>query len=1066
MKTSKFASTVAPVVLGLALISAPAFAQTAAPQAADEAADAGDEIVVTGSLISNPNLVQSAPVNVTTAETIALRQNNVAEEVLRDIPGVVPNIGSAVNNGNGGASFVDLRGLGSFRNIVLLDGNRIAPSELLGRVDLNNIPLALVQRVDAYTGGAATTYGADAVSGVVNFVTRRDFAGLEFSVGEKITEKGDGNYFRSDLTLGANFDDGKGNAVLSIGYQNSDPVYQGARDFAIDNISSFTGGSGGSGTSVPSRFSGTRGLTAGVPNVLSPFVQNGVTTAPITRADGTVVPVGTPILAPQAGGAANGGVRQVNAAGQAVGTFARFNFNPFNIFQTPFNRFNIFGAAHYEVADGLEVYTRALFSKNTVNTIIAPSGSFGGSVDIPLSNPYLPTALRNQFCAFNVAPTVTGVSAAGVSTSGQVTYTPRFTPAQCNAAALATSPTDPNFRSVNATLNRRAVEVGPRISNYQTTIFDYRAGVKGDITDSIHFDVNGSYGESENIQTLQNYTLQSRIRTAVFATNTTTCAVGATGGANPAAGTGCVPVNIFGAAGTIAPNQIAYITANSTSAVRTTLAQARGVINGDFGFTIPSAADPVSFAVGTEYRKYSATQRADILAQTPGELGGAGAANPDITGGYRVYEGFGEINVPIVSDKAFFKNLSAEGGIRYSSYKVAAPGNPSYKTTTYKGGLTWAPTGDIKFRGTYAHAVRAPNISELFTPVIVGLTSLTTDPCSGAAPTTNASLRAVCVAQGAAPGLIGSIQNPTASQANISSGGNVNVKPETSNSYTFGTVLTPGFVPGLSLTVDYYNIKIKKAITTPTAADILTACFGADPRNPPASVAASPNCTSIRRNPLTGGLDGDPSITPGLFGSLSNLGALATDGIDVALNYKRDLGFADLTFSTVGNYTFSSKFQSNTITNSLNRECVGFYSSNCASPQPKFQWTTRTTLGFSGIDLSVQWRHIDKFRQEPDDIANGNGPVFAGTLAIPGSTQDGRVVDFGRIPSYDYFDVSARFSVGDHLEFVLTANNILNKQPPLVGLGVGSTAFNSGNTYPSTYDALGRAYAVSAKIKF
>ena len=146
MKTSKFASTVAPVVLGLALISAPAFAQTAAPQAADEAADTGEEIVVTGSLITNPNLVQSSPVNVTTAETIALRQNNVAEEVLRDIPGIVPNIGSAVNNGNGGASFVDLRGLGSFRNIVLLDGNRIAPSGLAGRVDLNNIPLALVQR--------------------------------------------------------------------------------------------------------------------------------------------------------------------------------------------------------------------------------------------------------------------------------------------------------------------------------------------------------------------------------------------------------------------------------------------------------------------------------------------------------------------------------------------------------------------------------------------------------------------------------------------------------------------------------------------------------------------------------------------------------------------------------------------------------------------------------------------------------------------------------------------------------------------------------------------------------
>ncbi len=161
--------------------TAPAGANNGAPPEAMSAADEGQTIVVTGSLLTNPNLAQAAPVNVTTAEEITLRQNNVAEEVLRDIPGIVPNIGSAVNNGNGGASYVDLRGLGSNRNIVLLDGNRIVPSGLVGRVDLNNIPLALVERVDALTGGASTTYGADAVSGVVNFITRKDFSGVEVS---------------------------------------------------------------------------------------------------------------------------------------------------------------------------------------------------------------------------------------------------------------------------------------------------------------------------------------------------------------------------------------------------------------------------------------------------------------------------------------------------------------------------------------------------------------------------------------------------------------------------------------------------------------------------------------------------------------------------------------------------------------------------------------------------------------------------------------------------------------------------------------------------------------------
>lgn len=1046
MKTQKFLSRarlsagVAPVVLGLAMVAAPAYAQTAQAATDDTSSD---EIVVTGSLITNPNLEQAAPVNVTTAETIALRQNNVAEEVLRDIPGIVPNIGSAVNNGNGGASYVDLRGLGSFRNIVLLDGNRIAPSGLVGRVDLNNIPLALVERVDALTGGAATTYGADAVSGVVNFITKRDFSGMELSLGEKITEKGDGNYFRADLTVGANFDDGRGNATLSIGYQSADPVYQGARAISVNNVDSYSGTvGGGSGTSVPSRFSGTRPID------------------PLT---------GQPSTNPAV---ANGGVRQVNpTTGQAVGTFQFFNFNPYNIFQTPFNRFNIFGTARYEVADGIEVYSRALFSKNHVNTIIAPSGSFGGSVTIPLSNPYLPTALRNQFCAFNVG-------AAG-------TYVPRFTPAECTAAAAATSPTDPNFRTVTATLSRRAVEVGPRISDFQTTVFDYRAGIKGDITDTLHFDLSGSYGESENIQSQQNYTLQSRIRTAVYATNTTSClSTPPTGGASPTAGTGCVPLNIFGAANSITPAMIPFITSPATTTVRTTLAQVHGVVNGDFGVTVPMASDPISFAVGGEYRKYTADQLADTLSQTPGELGGAGGAAPEIHGGYDVYEAFGELSIPLVSDKPFFNSLAVNGGVRYSSYGVNAPGNPSYKTTTYKGELVWAPSEDIKFRGGYAHAVRAPNISELFTPVTVGLTNLGTDPCSGAAPLNNANLRAVCLAQGAPVGTLGSITNPTAGQANVAAGGNLNLKPETSNSYTIGTVLTPSFVPGLSLTVDYYNIKVSKAITTPTPGDLILACFGATPTSPPASAATDPNCTRIRRNPLTGGLDGDPATTQGLLAPLSNLGKLATDGIDVALTYKRDLGFADLTFSTIGNYTFNSKFKSNAADPAgINRECVGYYSVNCASIQPKFQWTTRATFGFDDIDVSLQWRHIDGVKFEPqqfaDDVAAAEAANRDAAGALLPLAQQGCpdylgvdagacIVEpaFRQIKAADYFDLSLRFSLGDHIELVATANNLLNKKPPLVGATVGSTSYNSGNTYPSTYDALGRSYALSAKLKF
>ena len=1024
MKTSTKIKLLSSATGAIALLtSASAFAQTTPATTADETTtEATDEpaIIVTGSLIRNPNLVQANPVNVTTADQIELKQSNTAEDVLREIPGVVANIGSSVNNGNNGSSYVDLRGLGSNRNIVLLDGNRIVPADLAGRVDLNNIPLALVSRVDALTGAAVTTYGADAITGVVNFVTKKDFSGLDFTVGQQITELGDGSYFRADLTLGANFADGRGNAVLSVGFQDSKPVYQGARDFSEFQVDSFSGAFGGSGTTVPARFSGTRPID------------------PLT---------GRPSIIPVPNGSGNGGTRQLNpATGQAVGTFAFFNFNPFNIFQTPFKRYNVFAQANYEVSDAVEVYTRALFSKNTVSTIIAPSGSFASPVTINLNNPFLPAALRNQFCAFNVAPnTVAGA------------YTPRFTQAQCDAAATATSATDPNYRTVTVNLGRRAVEVGPRISDYTTQVFDYRIGARGAITSTVNWDVNGSYGESDKLQTIRNYTLQSRFRQGLLVNGTA---------ANPVCQTttnGCVPVNVFGPAGTISPAAASFLTADSTTQVLTTLTQARGIISGDLGFGSPGASEPIGFAVGTEFRHYTAKQNSDLLARTPGELGGAGGAAPLINGSYKVYEGYGEIIVPLVSDAPLFHSLTVEGGARYSRYDVRGGGK--YGTFTYKAGGTWEPIEDLKFRGNYAHAVRSPNIGELFSPLSTGLTNLSADPCAGAAPTNNANLRAVCIAQGAPAGTIGSIANPTAGQANLTGGGNLNLAPEKANTFTVGAVFQPSFIPRFNISLDYYNIKVTDVVGAPLPGDLIAACFG----SLTAASATNPACTVIRRDPATGGLDGDPSTTFGLFAPLDNQGKLFTDGFDLLANYTTEaLGFAKWSINFVGNYTQNSKFQATP--SGLDRECVGYYSVNCSftgSLQPKYQFSLRNTFTFGPVDLSFLWRHIDKMVQEPEDVANGNGPAFSGTLpATGGGVLSGRTVNFGRIPAANYFDGTVRFNVGDNLTFTAVVQNLTNRKPPIVGNSVGSTAFVSGNTYPSSYDALGRRYGVSVKLRF
>ena len=1046
------------MIAGLAFAN-PAFAQDAPPAeetatddqapgvttqeaAVQEAAAEGEDIVVTGTLIRNPNLEQSTPVNVTTSDAIELKQSNVAEEVLRELPGVVSSIGSAVNNGNGGSSFVDLRGLGSIRNIVLLDGNRLVPTGLLGRVDLNNIPLALVERVDALTGAAVTTYGADAITGVVNFITRRDFAGAELAASSQITEKGDGHYLRADLTLGANFDDGRGNAVLSVGYQESDAVYQGDRDFSFFQVSSYTGGQAGSGTAVPSRFSGARPLNADCT----------VNTTPSATTTGNL---GTAQIE------WGGGPNPLCQGGLTAALYAPFNFNPYNVFQTPFKRYNIFGQAHYEVSDAVEVYARGLFSKNTVSTIIAPSGSFGGSVTINLNNPLLPDLLRQQFCGFNVG----GIGA----------YTPRFTPAECDAAAAAVDEDDPNYREVTVAFNRRSTEVGPRISDFETTTFDYRMGVRGPLTSTVDWDISGSYGQSENVQNIGGYTLQSRFRQGALVNLVDGVAVCQ----DPS--NGCVPLDIFGPEGSIDAAQVDFLNEASTTRLKTQLGQLRALLSGDIGYSLPWATQPIGFALGTEFRKYKGQQASDLLAKTPGELGGAGGAAPDIDGGYSVYEGYGEIIAPLIEDKPMAESLTLEAGVRFSRYEVDA--GPSNETWTWKAGGSYEPGFGLKVRGNYSKAVRAPNLGELFTPQTVGLTNLGQDPCAGLAPVTNADLRAVCLAQGAPLGTIGTITDPTAAQANAVFGGNINLKPETAKTWTLGVVFVPEFLPKFSMSVDYYNIRIKDVIGSALPDDAMGACF--DGLN--ASSAADPDCLIIRRNPITGGLDGDPATTPGLFLATTNLGELFTDGVDLIANYKTSVGFGDLALSFVGNWTRNSEFNANAASpDGFFRECAGYYSVNCSftgSIQPKLQFSQRTTLTMGKVDLSLLWRWIDKMKIEPRQMEADRAAADAANrdedgVLLPideqdcpdfeGADEGGCLIDpaFRSIPAEHYFDLTARFNATDNMTFTFTVQNLFDNQPKVVGNSIGSTTFNSGNIFPATYDSLGRRYAVSAKLKF
>jgi outer membrane receptor protein involved in Fe transport len=545
--------------------------------------------------------------------------------------------------------------------------------------------------------------------------------------------------------------------------------------------------------------------------------------------------------------------------------------------------------------------------------------------------------------------------------------------------------------------------------------------------------VYATYGESDNLQTLIGNALHSRLQQAVLATDPNSCL-------DPS--NGCVPMNLFGAAGTVTPQMLAFLVGGPTFVTtRGSLGTANAVLNGDIGVTSPLAGTPIGFAVGAAYRRTAVRVEPDIPNQTENEILGNGTVAP-VSGAYNVKEGFVELIAPLLQDQLLAKDLTVELGGRESDYSTAG------RNFTWKAGLTWEPTSaGFKLRGNYQVASRAPNIGELYSPVVLNFDTLPVDPCAGAGVTPTSNLGQICLAQGAPSSSLGTINNPSGGFANVTTGGNADLKVEKATTYTFGAAFSPPQWPKLTVSIDYYKIAIKNAITSPTIGDITASCFS-DAYNP--TLSLTPVCLSIRRSPETGALDGD---APGVPEVLTNLGHLSTDGIDFFVNDQFELPFGLLTVDFEGNWTHSSKFQPGPT--QLDRECVGYYSSNCASIQPKYSWSQRTTLTvLHQVDLSLLWRHISSEKYEPQAIVDAGG------------LDNAPLPEFLSIPVYDYFDFTARWKVSKSARISFVVNNLFNKQPPIVGSTIGNFSFNTANTYPATYDVMGRRYGLSATVNF
>ena len=933
-----------------------------------------ERIEITGSRIKSVGAESTSPITSVGKEDINIKQPVAVEELVRGLPSSYPAIGPNMNNGSNGTASIDLRGMGSNRTLVLINSRRIVPATLGGVVDTNTIPVSLLDRVDLVTGGASAVYGADAMSGVVNFVTKRNFSGIEATTLYSVSEQGDGQRYKNDLTLGANLAEGRGNVVIHVGTTRTTPLQLAQRDYAGTVISSTTGAPGGfSGTAVPAQWSG-------IPNLPAQVVDS---STGLLRA--------------------------------AAGTADAYNTNPPNYFETPLTRTQATALGRFQINDYAEAYAEIFHTRSNVTLNLAPSGTFGVALNIPIGNPYITQPVRDQLCA------AYGIAAA-------------------NCVAGSTT----EFR---ANIARRFVEAGPRIYSYDNTTTQYTAGLRGDIPLLDGWTYDGYYqtGRSDQIQRTGNGFSASKLQQAVRATSTTACTV-TTGG--------CVPINLFGASGTITPAMLAFI---STPTFQTTRVEQKVMAlsaSGEIGVAkSPWANNPLGVAVGYEDRKVFGGNASDAVVQTQGELLGSGAPTPDRSGTLKFKEIYTELNMPLVSNKFLVHTLDASYGYRQTEFDSIGG---TLKYGSWKKGLIYAPIKGLKFRGELQRATRAPNVNELYAPVTTGLSSQAVDQCQGnlinAADAGKAgTLTNICQLTGVPTNQIGNVASPSSSQINNTSGGNPNLGPEKGDTTTIGLVWEPVFVDNLSVTLDYWKIEINGAVSSPTASQVMNGCY-----NPAQNPGFTNNafCQLIQRDPLNGGLNGTGSR--GVSTQSSNLGYYNYSGIDLGANYRLPLKAVGLPNAGRVDFNLMASFLKRadllTVPGVQTLEQAGHYGVDVGTPYSKTRFNARASWTLGDYGLGLAWRHIGSATvQTTGSAANNAGKFLAANESIK---------------AYDYFDLNGSWQVLKNLKLSLTVNNLFDKQPPLVGTGIGPGSSNYGNTFPSVYDVIGRRYTATAQATF
>jgi len=991
--------------------AAPAFAQ-------EEPAEGLREVTVTGSRIARRDLTASSPIVTVTTETLETSSTTAVESVLQQLPQFVPGGNQFVSGAQAGAAqtpgaaTLNLRGLGANRNLVLVDGRRAQPANALLVVDINTIPAAAIQGVEVITGGASAVYGPDAIAGVVNFVLKKNFQGLDIEAQTGMTSDSDGEESRVSALMGMNSANDRGNIMVGLDWTKREGVLQRDRDFYLNGWRD-PRNPGGDFIQTAS-YAGGQVLTGG-PNQPSQTAINAlfpsVTPNSIGPASEFRFQNDGSIFVTQQGYGYTGPLGALDAGRYTmVNKLANGNLDQKYTTQfvsTPLERHSLFLRGHYDVTDNVSAFVQANYSNINVTT------------------------------RGNLAPAIT-VWQAPIPRDG------RPLPAALNAL-LDSRPRPNDPWSLYQVLNY----YGPITSDNSTDVWQLMAGLQGKVGfRDWTWEAYVSKGDTDTVAetplpSLQRYS--ALVAAPNFGQNANITGTGR--GYALRCTTGLPVFQEF------TPSQNCLTSIETRTRQRTTLSQ--DIVEANMqgaAFNLP--AGEVRFAFGLDYRKndfrfdpgYPVEQVFDNPIGLFASNGTAGSTN--------VKEVYGELLVPVI------KKLDLELGYRLSDFNTAGT------VDTYKGMFTWKALDTVTFRGGYQFATRAPNTAELFTgPTLAVVSFPSVDPCSavtlspwGNVPSNphRTEVQALCRA------LIGNStsafdtqtyntpngpdgftrQNPPFFPLEIEvTQGNPKVQPEQGRTWTLGAVITEPFGwQNLSFTIDAYRITVTDQISPISSTTVYDNCFNFNGVSNPTYDVNNPFCQLIDRNPITG----DREQVAALY---SNLGTLKTQGVDLTFAWSRNLGPGSLAVQSTFSYLDYFRFQPNP--DAPLRESTGTIGTT-ANPNPtqdtQFDYRLLTNVAYrwSGFNVGMIWR----FLPSVDNAAK----VVSPTSTVQGTG------------SYNLFNLFGSYSF-DKYTVRLGVDNVLDKKPLVVGANPGIDS-NSDITNPSFYDPLGRRYYVGVKASF